>query len=255
MREGAQKRLAGAVVLVTLAVIFVPMLFEDRSPAPPPLPTQLPPSPEFTPPQTVRPYVLNQGDGPAFSGEEGDLRPIEEVQAVSASGLEPVSPALLEPLQEPVPPSQQPATAAPRPTAQAAPQRPAVSPATKPTAQPAPAKPVPAPSAKSGSAPVAKPEAKQESTVALPEPPKSRASGMPAWVIQVSSVNSPEAAGKLADKLKQSGFSAFVERAEVGGKTYYRVRVGPDSDRNNAERTAAQLREQHRLDTLIQRYP
>ncbi|WP_246237560.1 SPOR domain-containing protein [Caldichromatium japonicum] len=59
----------------------------------------------------------------------------------------------------------------------------------------------------------------------------------------------------MADRLKQSGFSAFVEQAEVSGKTYYRVRVGPDSDRAAAERTAAQLREQHKLDTLIQRYP
>lgn len=73
-------------------------------------------------------------------------------------------------------------------------------------------------------------------------------------MVQVSSLGSPEAAGKLADKLKQAGYSAFVERAEVGGKTYYRVRVGPDIDRANAERTAEMLRKQQKLDTLIQRY-
>ena len=49
--------------------------------------------------------------------------------------------------------------------------------------------------------------------------------------------------------------SAFVEQAEVRGKLFYRVRVGPEVDRAGAERTAARLRDQQKLDTLIQNYP
>jgi DedD protein len=41
----------------------------------------------------------------------------------------------------------------------------------------------------------------------------------------------------------------------VRGKLFYRVRVGPEVDRGGAERTAARLRDQHKLDTLIQNYP
>jgi DedD protein len=56
-------------------------------------------------------------------------------------------------------------------------------------------------------------------------------------------------------KLRKAGFSAFVEQAEVRGKLFYRVRVGPEVDRAGAERTAARLRDQQKLDTLIQNYP
>jgi DedD protein len=59
----------------------------------------------------------------------------------------------------------------------------------------------------------------------------------------------------MQDKLRKAGYSAFVEQAEVRGKLFYRVRVGPEVDRANAERTAARLREQQKLDTLIQNYP
>ena len=38
MEEGVKKRLIGAAVLASLAVIFVPMLFEDPPSQPPPLP-------------------------------------------------------------------------------------------------------------------------------------------------------------------------------------------------------------------------
>ena len=38
MDEGLKKRLIGAAVLASLAVIFVPMLFEEPPARPPPLP-------------------------------------------------------------------------------------------------------------------------------------------------------------------------------------------------------------------------
>jgi DedD protein len=78
---------------------------------------------------------------------------------------------------------------------------------------------------------------------------------MPSWVIQVASLGTPESAGELESRLRDGGFSAFVEKAEINGKLYYRVRVGPEADRASAERTASQLRDRHRLDTLIQSYP
>lgn len=78
---------------------------------------------------------------------------------------------------------------------------------------------------------------------------------MPSWVIQVASVATREGAGELESKLRAGGFSAFVEKAEVNGKIYYRVRVGPEVDRARAEQTAASLRTRFKLDTLIKNYP
>lgn len=265
MREGAKKRLAGAVVLVTLVVIFVPMLFEDRTPPPSPSRPSLPPTPELNPSQLTNLYTPPPPADAGLRAAEPDLKSAEPGELVSSYPSEPAAPLTFEPIQEPTlpPPPPQTPTPAPRPAAQtpprttnttnAAPAKPA-SPPPKP-ASASPPKPASTQTSRAEATAKAETPAKTETPVALPEPPKSRASGMPSWVVQVSSLNSPEAAAKLADKLKQSGFSAFVERAEVGGKTYYRVRVGPDSDRASAERTAGQLREQHKLETLIQRYP
>lgn len=251
MREGAKKRLAGAVVMIAVAVIFVPMLFEDESPTPPYVQGPLPPAPgfqdslSFAEPYRVAgaPPMPAEADG--LTGEEAQLTPPEPMQDFG-----PVDGALMDdgsdmmafdPIQEPASP-----TVVPSRTPPAAPP-----PAPRTTQAPTPK---PAQPSKPAQQPAQPPASKPESRVSLPEPPKSRADGLPSWVVQVSSLGSPEAAGKLADKLKQAGFSSFVEQAVVNGKTYYRVRVGPDIDRTNAERTAEMLRKQQKLDTLIQRY-
>lgn len=247
MREGAKKRLAGAVVMVASVVIFVPMLFEDESLAPPYVQGPLPPEPGFQDASSFgAPYTATvtppmSTDARGLTDEEALLTPPEPMQGV----VERVDAVSFEDGQgemtfdpEPAPPS----VAAPRETRSAPP----------PAPRTQTSKPVQPP--KTAQQPTQPPPPKPEAPVSLPEPPKSRADGLPSWVVQVSSLGSPEAAGKLADKLKQSGFSSFVERAEVGGRTYYRVRVGPDIDRANAERTADMLRKQQKLDTLIQRY-
>lgn len=248
MREGAKKRLAGAVVMVTLAVIFVPMLFEDESLAPPYVQGPLPSEPGFQDPfvpgapGTPPPMPADAG---GLTAEEALLTPPEPMQGFETVGTvsfeDDSEEFAFEPIQEPASPTVTP----PRET------RPATQPPTPRTQTQAP-KPTQPP--RTAQQPAQVPPPKPEAPVSLPEPPRSRADGLPSWVVQVSSLGSPEAAGKLADRLKQAGFSAFVERAEVGGKIYYRVRVGPDIDRANAERTAEMLRKQQKLDTLIQRY-
>ncbi|MTW21115.1 SPOR domain-containing protein [Allochromatium palmeri] len=249
MREGAKKRLAGAVVMVALVVIFVPMLFEDESLAPPYVQGPLPAEPNFQDPFAFdasyrAAETLTALDGAqGLTDEEARLTPPTPMQGFDRVDEVPFEEASAAIVFDPVQDSASPSTAPTPPPAT----RPAQPPAPRAQAQtpkpPQPPRPEPA------QVPPAKPE-----TVALPDPPKSRSDGLPSWIVQVSSLGSPEAAGKLANTLKQAGFSAFVERAVVNGKTYYRVRVGPDIDRANAERTAAMLRKQQKLDTLIQRY-
>ncbi len=249
MREGAKRRLAGAVVIVALAVIFVPMLFQEGPLAPPEVQEAIPSEPDFPNPAVAdapAAPAAPTADEAAADGENANLASEAEPLALPApagQGDEPDLEVQGEPGQL--------GQVTPRERAEnaSAPKKPRTvtqAPAAKPAAV---AKP--APTTKEAAKP------RKEVVTEPPQPPEPRkqADGMPSWVVQVSSLGSSEAADKLAGKLKQSGFSSFVEKAEIGGKFYYRVRVGPDVDRANAERTAAMLRQQQKLDTLIQRYP
>ncbi len=84
--------------------------------------------------------------------------------------------------------------------------------------------------------------------------PKPVPAGATAWVVQVASLGSPGAAQKLQDELRGQGFPAFVEQALVNGKTYYRVRVGPEVNRGRAESAAARLQNVTSNKPLVQRY-
>ncbi|EXJ14685.1 SPOR domain-containing protein [Imhoffiella purpurea] len=226
MREGAKRRLAGAVVIVALAVIFVPMLFEEDSLAPSVDRTTIPDEPDLgdrfgvAPPLPLLPEDGQMPD----EALTVDLAPSEQGGTDPTAGG---SGQLAEGTPEPVRPKPQPE---PPRTTQSSPK--------------------PAPAVRSASSPQT-----QKPAAPIAPPPRGPSDGMPSWVVQVASLGAVETAQGLAGKLKKSGFSAFVERAEVRGKTYYRVRVGPELDRANAERTAAMLRQQEKLDTLIQRYP
>ena len=216
MREGAKQRLIGATVIVALIVIFVPMLFEDRSVGElPPTPESIPQAPELGPDlgADVRSEVFL---GPEDSGvgglDDSDFTATRPLDLPPAGDLEPADPMDGIGVEPPAPEPEDPVAATP---------------AEPPAAAEAP-------------------EASR---------PAADTRGMPGWVIQVASLGTSESAGELESRLRAGGFSAFVEKAEVNGKMFYRVRVGPEVERANAERTAAQLRERHKLDTLIQPYP
>jgi DedD protein len=93
-----------------------------------------------------------------------------------------------------------------------------------------------------------------DSSPAAAPPPRGATDGMPSWVTQVASLGSAASAEQMAEKLRGEGYSAFVEQANVGGRTYYRVRVGPEIDRASAERTAAKLGREYNK-PYVQRYP
>lgn len=202
--------MTGAVVIVALAVIFVPMLFEEKSLAPPPMQGSIPSPPEFAEPL---------GEPPAF-----------DLDATAAGG-DPRGPVESQPL--PLPPPSGAGAAVPGGTSDDA------------SSQPGQID-------RSSDEP--KPTAVARATSDLPEPRRAN-DGLPSWVVQVASLGTSEGAADLESRLRDAGFSAFVEKAQVRGKLYYRVRVGPEADRANAERTAAMLRQTQKLDTLIQRYP
>lgn len=217
MREGAKQRLIGATVIVALVVIFVPMLFEPR-------PSEAPGAPGHE--------QLSIPEAPRF---EPDLK--SEVflgpEDSGVGGFEPGRATESRPLALPPPTDLDPASVAGiGDESLDADER----------------ESIPEPVPFSRSAPPAAP-------VHEAAPPRRAPDGMPTWVVQVASLGNAQAAGDLESRLRAAGFSAFVEQAEVRGKLYYRVRVGPELDRAKAERTAARLREQQKVETLIQSYP
>jgi DedD protein len=205
MQEGAKKRLVGAVVIVSLAVIFVPMLFEEEPvTALPPLPTVIPEEPVVDERFRSESFLTPSESGIGGLEEEAWVDP--GVSALPAGEV--VEPVYEGSSGDPVADSPEVPASAPTP---------------------------------GESLPVA-------------PPPTARDDGMPSYVTQVASLGTSAGAQELADKLRGEGYSAFVESAVVGGRTYYRVRVGPEVDRSSAEKTAAKLRQTYK-DPFVQRYP
>lgn len=75
-----------------------------------------------------------------------------------------------------------------------------------------------------------------------------------AWAVQVGSFTSKENADRLSETLKEGGYRAFVTRATDQGKTFYRVRVGPEQQRARAEALAQRLQKDGQK-TAVLRHP
>lgn len=63
------------------------------------------------------------------------------------------------------------------------------------------------------------------------------------WAVQVAALSDRNNADKLAAQLKSQGFSAFVGKIRDGSRTLYRVRVGPVKTREEADSLAERLRD------------
>lgn len=79
--------------------------------------------------------------------------------------------------------------------------------------------------------------------------------GVTAWVVQLGSFANEENANKLNEKLRKQGFTAFVEPVKRKSKIRYRVRVGPELLRSDAEALQKKLKEKVELDSLVIKYP
>jgi DedD protein len=69
--------------------------------------------------------------------------------------------------------------------------------------------------------------------------------------VQVGSFGQSANAMALRDRLRKSGFNAFVEKFQDRGKSSYRVRVGPELKRENAEKQRERLDKQFQLKGII----
>ena len=91
----------------------------------------------------------------------------------------------------------------------------------------------------------------------IPQAPKQKVvEGISAWVIQVGSFSAQANADGLADKLKKAGFSAFVEQSSGKVGDVFRVRVGPEISKKQADIIKLKLQQEQKLaSALVVQYP
>ncbi len=210
MSHDLKRRLIGATVLISLAIIFLPMILEHE------------------------PLMVDRGE----------MTPIPQAPDEKfKSSL--IRDEVLE--DKPQAAANQGAPAAPQAAAEDSAPAPAVeitptaTTAAAPTAKPEPVKPEPV---KQAPKPVKKPA------------PEQAKPGPSAWVIQVGSFSNQENAKKLVQRLRKAGLDTLdPQPAVVNGKQLYRVKVGPELDKRNAEKLLPKVKQVAGLQGTVIRYP
>lgn len=226
MEESLKARLIGAVVLVALAVLLIPELLSGRK-------ASEPPADEGAGPRGTRTFTIELGHSPGQAARS----PTTPMPASGATAANPLPlPAVTGPGAEPV---VRPADTGVEAAASREPE-PAPAPAAARAANPE--QPAP-PSVETA------PDAAPRSEAKLPPAPGAAAGG---WAVQVGAFGSAETARKLVQDLGGDGFRAFVSPVNRGGKTLYRVRVGPAADRAGAEQLVPRLKARGLPATVVQ---
>jgi DedD protein len=232
-----KQRVIGAVVLVALAVIFVPILLEKSSDDLGPVGGNLPDQPDQIVNDKIEPLTLPEPP-PETEPAQVVLDQPAPADATVAGTIEPAMPSPAEGAPTaPTPPGvAEEAVTAPQP-AVPVPTAPAAAPAT-----PAPAAPAPA----------ATPTAPAPASATPAPAPAKVLSG---WVVQLASLASKSNAMALQEKLRGLGYTAFVEEIKMPQGVLYRVRVGPELERGNAENVRNRLEQQVQIKGIVTRYP
>jgi DedD protein len=219
-----KQRMVGALVLIAIAVIFLPMLFSRQdearrvqvdAPAAPqaPAPTQLKVEPVSVPEQQPLPQE------PVPSDEEltqpvQPARPAQPVQQRTSQ----------QPPAMPIAPApSKPVAAAPKPV------------------QTAPAKPAPAPTP----APVQTPVASAAETNRVD------ANGLSVtWSVQLASLSNRANADNLQKTLRTQGYNAYIRTADGVNRVF----VGPVIERAEADRLRDTLEKQQKIKGIVVRF-
>jgi DedD protein len=216
VRRRARHRLIGAVVLVLLAVVGFPLMFDTQP----------------------RPVAV---DTPILIPDRPIGAPSKVTQTLP-SGVSPAKPLL--PDAQPLPAQE--GLDAKEEVVQATKAAPADEP--KPVQEPSPMPPVlnaevkPAPSKTDKTEPVAKPTDDGNKARALLEgkPPAAKAER---HVVQVGAFSDTAKVREVRRKLEQAGLITFTQVVETpDGKSTTRVRLGPFSSREEADKAATRVR-------------
>lgn len=85
----------------------------------------------------------------------------------------------------------------------------------------------------------------ESSPVSTPSDPLVR------WVVQVGSFSTSEAADALVAELRLAGMNAYSEKVSSAGSTAYKVRIGPELDREKSVELARKVKAERQLDAFV----
>ncbi len=231
MERQLKQRVVGAALLVAFGVIFIPIFLDNDA-----VQTAVPPAVEIPPPPDDTATALPL-DEPTIER----LRAGIETPAV-ASGA-----PTAEPPSEPVPdlPTESPAPANPAngmETREAAIQGAVTTPAEatgKPPASAANTKPA---------------EARAPIETTADGGAATTSATMSGWAIQLGSFASEANARRLLDKLRAAGYTAYLERHREAENTVFKVRVGPERQRADAEQLRERLEREFASKGILRPY-
>ena len=228
MKYGWRERISGAVILIALAVIFVPLLFSEpapRSERPQPVltiqqPIEVPRQevPEPRPPASLAEF----GEPVAAPGEEELLLEESPVEEVTVEEVAEVA-----------------EQAAEQPPRAEAPAEPSPSPAPAPASEPA-VDPI---------AELARAADQRLAESASRSQPAPAASGGE-WAVQVGSFGEPANAERLLQQLREQGFPAYSQPRDNNLTTVY---AGPYGSSEAGERAMNELKSRANLQGLLVR--
>jgi DedD protein len=220
VRRRARHRLMGAVVLVLVAVVGFPLLF-DTQPRPVAVDT-----PIVIPDRQSTPPLASAVPVPAAQAPAKPLLPVPSPEAVSAQ-------ASLDAREEVVSPAA-PVVLAPKAAAVKEPP-PAEKPTEKAPEKPAVAKQEPKPVV------TAKPKDDGNKAQALLEGKTAKPSAA-RFVLQVGAFSDAAKVRDVRSKLEQAGVKTYTQTVEKDGKNTTRIRVGPYETKEEADKVAARIR-------------
>ena len=97
-------------------------------------------------------------------------------------------------------------------------------------------------------------DASHESESAAPstgQPAPAMVARAGGWAVQLAAMSSQGDANALRDKLRANGFDGFVDTVKSGGKQLWRVRAGPQTQRDDAVRVREQIKSKLGIDGNI----
>jgi DedD protein len=214
LQRRGRRRLVGAIALVLLAVIVLPMVFDpDPKPAPPPVSVRIPGEED----SKFVPKVVPKG-GVSTSAP---LPKVEEPRPATEAANKAVEAAKPAEVAKPAAPAAaQPATA---PASAKPVEKPVEKPAEKPAARQEAAKPA----EKSAAKPVEKPA---EKPVAKPAAIGEQ------FYVQVGAFADADKVREIADKLKGARIAHYTEPVATAKGSVTRIRLGPYASKEAAEK-------------------
>jgi DedD protein len=215
-----KQRLIGTLVLLCLALIFIPLLLDGEGIAPPAMNLNIPPRPAFDTQTIAEP-----------------VRPTIVEDQLNASGSLP---------QQEVPPFVDEAEPKAKPAAVAVTPAPKAAPAPK-SAAPKAATPTPAPAVKPTPAPAVKPAPERV--------PALDTAGLPqGWVVRLGTFSDRANADRLLKQLLAADYKAYVETVSSAQGALAGVYVGPVLTRAEADSLQRSLSKRFKLEGLVRRF-